>query len=118
MDGGDPALETRDASLKDTGTQLEFCPRVMPTGPRFWWATHHPLGVRRLAYAQDLAAYGDMLRATAFRVRSPAAAEKHLAGQGIPIIGRDDHTILADPQKTSGAPSRFTTWDVPGDPRN
>jgi len=156
----------------------------MPTDPRFapgwdgtWWAAHHPLGVRRLAYvtlvvrdmdraadmyvdglggrplhegesaltgtrnvyvlvgtdtivelaspldsgslaARDLSAYGDMLHATAFRVESLAAAEKHLADKGIGIIGRDDHTILADPQKTFGAPFRFTTWDVPGDPRD
>jgi len=169
---------------KDTGTQLEFYPRVMPNDPRFlpgwdgnWWATHHPLGVRRLGYAtlvvrdmdravdmyvnglggqplhegesaltgtrnvyvlvgtdtivelatpldgdsvagRDMAAYGDMLHAVAFRVESLPAAEKHLAEKGIGIIGRDEHTILADPDKTFGAPFRFTTWDVPGDPRN
>jgi catechol 2,3-dioxygenase-like lactoylglutathione lyase family enzyme len=68
--------------------------------------------------ARDLAAYGDMLHATAFRVESLPAAEKHLAGKGISIMARDDHTILADPEKTFGAPFRFTTWDVPGDPRN
>lgn len=195
-DGGNPLdgrptgerSATSNGSLfthpKDTGTQLEFYPHVMPSDPRFapgwdgeWWAANHPLGLRRLAYAtlvvrdmdravdmyvgglggkllhkdtsaltgtrnvyvligadtivelaspasgdspagQDLAAYGDMLHAVAFRVNSLQAAEKHLAGKGIGVIARDDHTIVADPQKTFGAPFRFTTWDVPGDPRN
>jgi catechol 2,3-dioxygenase-like lactoylglutathione lyase family enzyme len=195
-DGGNPLdgrptgerSATSNGSLfthpKDTGTQLEFYPHVMPSDPRFapgwdgeWWAANHPLGLRRLAYAtlvvrdmdravdmyvgglggkllhedtsaltgtrnvyvligadtivelaspasgdslagQDLAAYGDMLHAVAFRVNSLPAAEKHLAGKGIGVIARDDHTIVADPQKTFGAPFRFTTWDVPGDPRN
>ena len=195
-DGGNPLdgrptgerSATSNGSLfthpKDTGTQLEFYPHVMPSDPRFapgwdgeWWAANHPLGLRRLAYAtlvvrdmdravdmyvgglggkllhedtsaltgtrnvyvligadtivelaspaggdslagQDLAAYGDMLHAVAFRVNSLQAAEKHLADKGIGIIARDDQTIVADPQKTFGAPFRFTTWDVPGDPRN
>jgi catechol 2,3-dioxygenase-like lactoylglutathione lyase family enzyme len=195
-DGGNPLdgrptgerSATSNGSLfthpKDTGTQLEFYPHVMPSDPRFapgwdgeWWAANHPLGLRRLAYAtlvvrdmdravdmyvgglggkllhedtsaltgtrnvyvligadtivelaspasgdslagQDLTAYGDMLHAVAFRVNSLPAAEKHLAGKGIGVIARDDHTIVADPQKTFGAPFRFTTWDVPGDPRN
>jgi catechol 2,3-dioxygenase-like lactoylglutathione lyase family enzyme len=195
-DGGNPLdgrptgerSATSNGSLfthpKDTGTQLEFYPHVMPSDPRFapgwdgeWWAANHPLGLRRLAYAtlvvrdmdravdmyvgglggkllyedtsvltgtrnvyvligadtivelaspasgdslagQDLVAYGDMLHAVAFRVNSLPAAEKHLAGKGIGVIARDDHTIVADPQKTFGAPFRFTTWDVPGDPRN
>lgn len=84
-----PSTTTSNGSLfthpKDTGTQLEFYPHVMPSDPRFapgwdgeWWAANHPLGV----------------------------------------IARDDHTIVADPQKTFGAPFRFTTWDVPGGPRN
>ncbi len=195
-DGGNPldGLPTGERSAtsngslfthpKDTGTQLEFYPHVMPSDPRFapgwdgeWWAANHPLGLRRLAYAtlvvrdmdravdmyvgglggkllhedtsaltgtrnvyvligadtivelaspasgdslagQDLGAYGDMLHAVAFRVNSLPAAEKHLAGKGIGVVARDDHTIVADPQKTFGAPFRFTTWDVPGDPRN
>ena len=195
-DGGNPLngrptgerSATSNGSLfthpKDTGTQLEFYPHVMPSDPRFapgwdgeWWAANHPLGLRRMAYAtlvvrdmdravdmyvgglggkllhedtsaltgtrnvyvligadtivelaspasgdslagQDLVAYGDMLHAVAFRVNSLPAAEKHLAGKGIGVIARDDHTIVADPQKTFGAPFRFTTWDVPGDPRN
>jgi hypothetical protein len=76
-----------------------------------------PPGGNSLA-GQDLAACGDMLHAVAFRVNSLQAAEKHLADKGIGIIARDDQTIVADPQKTFGAPFRFTTWDVPGDPRN
>ena len=195
-DGGNPLngrptgerSATSNGSLfthpKDTGTQLEFYPHVMPTDPRFapgwdgeWWAANHPLGLRRLAYAtlvvrdmdravdmyvgglggrmlhentsdltgtrniyvligtdtivelaspangdslagQDLAGHGDTLHAVAFRVNSLPAAEKHLADKDIGVIARDDHTIITDPQKTFGAPFRFTTWDVPGDPRN
>jgi catechol 2,3-dioxygenase-like lactoylglutathione lyase family enzyme len=67
---------------------------------------------------RDVAAYGDMLHAVAFRVNSLPAAEKHLSDKGIAVIARDDHTIVADPDKTFGAPFRFTTWDVPGDPRD
>jgi catechol 2,3-dioxygenase-like lactoylglutathione lyase family enzyme len=194
-DGGNPIIgrptgersETSNGSLfthpRDTGTQLEFYPKVMATDPRRkpdwdarYWADNHPLSLERLAYAtlvvrdmdraidtyaeglggellhagesaltgtrnayvlvgtstiielatptgddslaaRDLAAYGDMLHAVAWRVDDLAAAEKHLASKGIPVIGRDEHTILADPEKTFGAPFRFTTWDVPGDPR-
>jgi catechol 2,3-dioxygenase-like lactoylglutathione lyase family enzyme len=76
-----------------------------------------PAGGDSLA-GQDLAAYGDMLHAVAFRVNSLPEAEKHLADKGIGVIARDDHTIVTDPEKTFGAPFRFTTWDVPGDPRD
>jgi catechol 2,3-dioxygenase-like lactoylglutathione lyase family enzyme len=195
-DGGNPIIgrptgersETSNGSLfthpKDTGTQLEFYPKIMAADPRRkpdWdgrhWADSHPLGLERLAYATlvvrdldraietyveglggtllhagyseltgtqnvyvligagtivelatpaggdslaagELAAHGDMLHAVAWRIDDLAAAETHLASKGIPVIGRDEHTILADPGKTFGAPVRFTTWDVPGDPRD
>ena len=41
----------------------------------------------------------------------------HLEAKGITIVARDDTTILADPADTYGAPFRFTTRAVPGDPR-
>jgi len=41
-----------------------------------------------------------------------------MADVGITSLFRIIHTIVADPQKTFGAPFRFTTWDVPENPRN
>jgi catechol 2,3-dioxygenase-like lactoylglutathione lyase family enzyme len=167
---------------KDTGTQLEFYPKVMANDPRYapdWdpgWSARQPAGIDRLAYAtlvvRDLdamtgmyvdglggtlldestseltgtrnayvllgtdtivelatpvtgdslaaaetAAFGDMLHAVAWRVASLEAAQEYLAAKDIPVIGRDDHTLLADPEHTFGGALRFTTWDVPGDPR-
>jgi hypothetical protein len=34
------------------------------------------------------------------------------------VLARDDSTILTDPADCFGAPFRFTTWRVPGDPRD
>jgi len=45
-------------------------------------------------------------------------AAEHLERVGVSILARDDETILADPDDTFGAPFRFTTWRVPGDPRD
>ena len=67
--------------------------------------------------AAETAAFGDMLHAVAWRVASLEAAQEYLAAKDIPVIGRDDHTLLADPEHTFGGALRFTTWDVPGDPR-
>jgi hypothetical protein len=57
----------------------------------------------------DLDKNGNMLHAVAFQVRDLDAAERHLRGHGIGVISRDDHTLLADPADTYGAPYRFTT---------
>jgi catechol 2,3-dioxygenase-like lactoylglutathione lyase family enzyme len=57
----------------------------------------------------DLDKNGNMLHAVAFEVKDLEAAERHLRGQGISVIGRDEHTLLADPSDTFGAPFRFTT---------
>jgi catechol 2,3-dioxygenase-like lactoylglutathione lyase family enzyme len=192
-DGGNPIVgrptgersATSHGSLfthpKDTGTQLEFYPHIMPADPRYeagWdprWSARHPLGIDRLAYvtlavrdmdkmtkmyveglggevlhegqsdltgtrnlyvllgdtivelaapttpdslaAGDVAAFGDTLHAVTWRVPSLDVAAQYLAAKGVPVIGRDDNTILADPAQTFGGPLRFTTWDVPGDPR-
>jgi catechol 2,3-dioxygenase-like lactoylglutathione lyase family enzyme len=74
-DGGVPLPERpTDGSLfthpRDTHTQLEFYPHVMPIDPRYsedfdpsaW--EKHPLGLRRLAYATVVVA--DLEKATAF----------------------------------------------------
>lgn len=192
-DGGNPVAgrptgertETSHGSLfthpRDTGTQLEFYPHIMPADPRFaadWaprWSARHPLGIDRLSHAtlagrdmdtmidmyveglggrvlhegsskltgtrnayvllgdtiielavptddaslaaRDVAAFGDTLHAVTWRVASLDAAAEYLTAKNVPVIGRDDRTLLADPEHTFGAPVRFTTWDVPGDPR-
>lgn len=59
----------------------------------------------------DLDKNGSMLHAAAFQVRDLDAVERHLRGQGIGVVGRDDQTLLADPANTHGAPYRFTTAD-------
>jgi hypothetical protein len=43
---------------------------------------------------------------------------ERLEAKGIGILARDHTTILADPAHTYGAPIRFTTVAVPGDPRD
>jgi hypothetical protein len=57
----------------------------------------------------DLDANGSMLHAVAFEVRDLDAAERHLRDRGIGVAGRDEHTLLADPAGTFGAPFRFTS---------
>ena len=56
----------------------------------------------------DLDTNGSMLHAVAFQVRDLDAAERHLRGNGVAVVGRDEHTLLADPADTFGAPFRFT----------
>ncbi|MDD2858814.1 MAG: hypothetical protein PHU75_09090 [Candidatus Nanopelagicales bacterium] len=187
-DGGVPLPERpTDGSLfthpRDTHTQLEFYPHVMPVDPRyaddfdaFAWE-QHPLGLRRLSYAtvvvadleqatktfteglpgtlihestsdltgtrnvyvavgettvvelalplepdslagRDLAANGDMCHAVTWQVLDLDRAADYLATKGIRVIGRDATTILTDPDDTFGAPMRFTTVAIPGDPRD
>jgi len=187
-DGG-VALPTRpsDGSLfthpRDTHTQLEFYPHVMPTDPRYaegfdahaW--ERYPLGLKRMAYAtvvvsdlskaqelftnvlggdlihetmsdltgthnlyvavgentivelatpttkdsiaaRDLEKNGDMCHAVAWQVVDLGRAEEFLKSKGINIIARDEHTLLANPDDTFGAPMRFTDLAIPGDPRS
>ncbi|MFA7323968.1 MAG: VOC family protein [Candidatus Nanopelagicales bacterium] len=187
-DGGVPLPERpTSGSLfthpRDTHTQLEFYPHVMPVDPRyasdfdaFAWE-RLPLGLKRLSYAtvvvadldkatktftdglggklihestsdltgtrnvyvavgettvvelalplepdslagHDLAANGDMCHAVAWQVLDLDRAADYLATKGIRVIGRDATTLLADPDDTFGAPMRFTTLAIPGDPRD
>lgn len=68
--------------------------------------------------ARDLQANGDACHAVAFQVRDLSRAEEHLVAHGVGIVARDDRTLLCDPADTFGAPLRFTTAPVPGDPRD
>jgi catechol 2,3-dioxygenase-like lactoylglutathione lyase family enzyme len=68
----------------------------------------HPHDAPSLARS-DLDTNGSMLHAVAFQVADLDAAERHLRHKGIGVLGRDEHTIVADPADTFGAPYRFTT---------
>jgi catechol 2,3-dioxygenase-like lactoylglutathione lyase family enzyme len=67
---------------------------------------------------RDLAALGESCHAMAFMVEDLGPVAERLEAKGIGILARDDTTILADPAHTYGAPIRFTTVAVPGDPRD
>jgi hypothetical protein len=82
-------------------------------GPQTVIQISHPHDEPSLARA-DLDKNGSMLHAVAFQVRNLDAAERHLRSHGIGVVSRNDHTLLADPADTFGAPYRFTTRS-PGD---
>jgi catechol 2,3-dioxygenase-like lactoylglutathione lyase family enzyme len=67
---------------------------------------------------RDLAALGESCHAMAFMVEDLGPVAERLEAKGIGVLARDDTTILADPAHTYGAPIRFTTVAVPGDPRD
>jgi hypothetical protein len=68
--------------------------------------------------ARELQENGDIMHAVAFQVSDLDQAERHLTAKGIRILDRDAATLLADPGTTFGAPFRFTTAAIPGDPRD
>lgn len=75
-----------------------------------------PDGGESLA-ASDHEANGDILHAVTWKVIDLGRAEQHLASHGIHVLDRDATTLLTDPRDTYGAVMRFTTANVPGDPR-
>jgi catechol 2,3-dioxygenase-like lactoylglutathione lyase family enzyme len=68
--------------------------------------------------ARELQQHGDIMHAVAFQVLDLDRAEQHLTAKGVRILDRDATTLLADPDTTFGAPYRFTTAAIPGDPRD
>ncbi|MGW1029464.1 VOC family protein [Streptomyces sp. NPDC002577] len=68
--------------------------------------------------AQDMAAHNGAHHAAAFRVQDLDVTETYLSSKGIKTLARDDDTLLTDPTTTHGVPFRWTTWDVPGGPRD
>lgn len=66
---------------------------------------------------QDLNSNGEILHALTWKVSDLDRAAAFLETKGVRIAGRDEATIVADPATTFGAFHRFTTVDVPGDPR-
>lgn len=98
-----PLTETRDLYLAlgtQTVLQLSF-----------------PDNATSLA-GSDLAMNGESLHAVAFTVSDLNVAADFLMTKGLSIAGRDDQTILVDPATSFGAPYRFTTLRLPGDPRD
>jgi len=67
---------------------------------------------------RELAKNGDIMHSVAFGVADLDRAERHLTAKGVRILDRDAATLLADPDTTFGAPFRFTTAAIPGDPRD
>lgn len=68
--------------------------------------------------ATDLEANGEILHSAAYRVLDLDRTADYLGSHGITVLGRDDQTLVTDPSTTHGVPFRWTTWDVPGGPRD
>jgi catechol 2,3-dioxygenase-like lactoylglutathione lyase family enzyme len=67
-----------------------------------------PMSAGSLA-GRDHARNGDILHSLTFRVADLDTAEAHLRAHGVALAGRDDTTIVADPESTYGAVLAFTT---------
>jgi catechol 2,3-dioxygenase-like lactoylglutathione lyase family enzyme len=68
--------------------------------------------------ADDMAANGEIHHAAAFRVEDLGTTKAYFDAVGIRMVASDDQTLVTDPATTQGVPFRWTTWDVPGDPRD
>ncbi|MSQ35524.1 MAG: hypothetical protein EXR63_00040 [Dehalococcoidia bacterium] len=66
---------------------------------------------------QDLEAHGEIVHAVTFRVRDLDRALAHVRHLGIRTIEETAVAFTLDPEDAFGAVYRFTTADVPGDPR-
>jgi catechol 2,3-dioxygenase-like lactoylglutathione lyase family enzyme len=71
-------------------------------------ALSSPMSADSLA-GRDHARHGDILHSLTFRVADLDAAEAHLRAHGIGVAGRDDETLVADPDTTYGAVLAFGT---------
>lgn len=68
--------------------------------------------------AADMERNGEIHHGATFRVLDLDATQEYLEHHGIRSLGRDDNTLISDPATTHGAVFRWTTWDVPGGPRD
>jgi Glyoxalase/Bleomycin resistance protein/Dioxygenase superfamily len=68
--------------------------------------------------AQDFEKFGNMHHAAAFKVQDLDATKEYFDSKGIATLTRDDQTLITDPATTKGVVFRWTTWDVPGGPRD
>lgn len=68
--------------------------------------------------AADMEASGEIAHAATFRVRDLDTVQAYFESKGIVTADRDATTLITDPATTHGAVFRWTTWDVPGGPRD
>jgi len=68
--------------------------------------------------ALDLEKNGEIHHAAAFRVQDLDDTREYFESKGIATLDRDDQNLITDPATTHGVPFRWTTWDVPGGPRD
>jgi catechol 2,3-dioxygenase-like lactoylglutathione lyase family enzyme len=109
---GAPLLWRGESEL--TGTRSTY----VSLGPETVIELTHPTQADGLA-GRELAAYpGGMCHAMTFTVADLEHTAAHLIDVGVRVLARDDTTIVVDPADSFGAPFRFTTWSVPGDPRD
>ena len=66
---------------------------------------------------RDLHASGEITHSVTFTVRDLEAAERHVAGQGVRILGRSTSSFTLHPDDALGAVISFSESSVPGDPR-
>jgi catechol 2,3-dioxygenase-like lactoylglutathione lyase family enzyme len=102
---------------RDTSGLTGCTSAYVAVGPETVLELAQPAGPDGLA-AGELAAHGGMCHAVAFTVADLDRVAAHLASVGVGLAGRDATTILTDPADSFGAPFRFTTTRVPGDPRD
>jgi hypothetical protein len=107
------ATDLGEASSALTGTRSAY----VGVGPESVLELTQPIDADGLA-GRDLARHGGMCHAVAFTVADLDQVIEHLARVDVRVLARDDSTILTDPDDTFGAPFRFTTWSLPGDPRD
>jgi hypothetical protein len=67
--------------------------------------------------AQDLEQHHEGLYSLSYKVRDLDQAEEYLTHKGVKAIMNDGTTLVTDPATTFGCVMRFTTWNIPGDPR-
>ncbi|GAA3947178.1 VOC family protein [Microbacterium soli] len=68
--------------------------------------------------AADFEKNREIHHAAAFKVLDLDKTKEYLEEKGIKTVARDDQTLISDPATTHGVPFRWTTWDVPGGPRD
>jgi hypothetical protein len=97
-----------------TGTRSAY----LSVGPETVVELAQPTRADSLA-GKDLATYpGGTCHAMTFTVDDLDQVATHLGQVGVPMLDRDETTILTDPADAFGAPFRFTTWRAPRDPRD
>jgi catechol 2,3-dioxygenase-like lactoylglutathione lyase family enzyme len=69
------------------------------------------------AIAADIEENGESLYSIALQVADLDDAARFLKSKGVAFLDQDESTLIADPATTRGGRFKFTTWEIPGDPR-